>query len=693
MTTIAIYSALTSMTILAAASVVSAAPSQGSYPKIEAAFHLTVTGNPFDYRQNDVIVKIRRPDAVTVSQPAFFDGGDTWRVRYTPRSPGAYTIVSISLNGKPAPTAAEPKKWSVKGKQGAGFLRLDKSNAGRFAFDNGSRYFPVGQNVAWGDTDTIFPKMKQAEENWARVWMASWAGNNLDWSSNGDDKNEPGQLSLDVAHKWDKIVDGAEANGIYFQLVLQHHGQYSSTTDTNWSSNPWNVKNGGFLATPEEFFTSERARTLTKAKYRYIVARWGYSPSIMSWELFNEVQWTDAIRNKHEADVLAWHKEMASFIRQQDLNRHLITTSSDQAIAGLFDNMDYLQHHDYPNDIIGSARNAVSAVSPLVGIKPDFGGEVGHGDTPPYSLRAVLFASLMANEAGAAQPWFWDVYDRDNLYSVFTPAARFVRVSGLAEQNNLVKTEPKVDTDARIDLVLRPGGGWVPTERHDFTLDGSNPPDSFYRFPAYFFGTNNRDMNPGPLVFNVNRASAGSMTMHIGQIGKGGAHITISVDGRTVAEQDFPAAEPETRTRVAIPVAIEAGKHTITIANSGTDWVNIGDFTFTGAVRALAAYGLSNSTWSAVWLYHRGQELSSDAPQTVSGKLSLDGLSPGRYRAVWWDTEAARAVGTPIMATASANGSLVLNTPEIRRDVALYVVKAAVQPKTAARRSTRGAKL
>lgn len=84
-------------------------------------------------------------------------------------------------------------------------------------------------------------------------------------------------------------MERAERHGIYFQLVLQHHGQYT-TTNSNWDENPWNAENGGFLNTPEEFLTSERAKELTRRKYRYIMARWSYSPQIMAWELFNEVQ-------------------------------------------------------------------------------------------------------------------------------------------------------------------------------------------------------------------------------------------------------------------------------------------------------------------------------------------------------------------------------------------------------------------
>jgi hypothetical protein len=100
-----------------------------------------------------------------------------------------------------------------------------------------------------------------------------------------------------VARRWDTIVEAADKNGIFFPDGLQHHGQYSTRTNPNWGENPWNAANGGFLAKPEDFFTDARAKALTKAKYRYIIARWGYSPSILAWELFNEVQYTDAARD------------------------------------------------------------------------------------------------------------------------------------------------------------------------------------------------------------------------------------------------------------------------------------------------------------------------------------------------------------------------------------------------------------
>ncbi len=39
----------------------------------------------------------------------------------------------------------------------------------------------------------------------------------------------------------------------------------------------------------ERHFTDPQARKYQQRIFRYIVARWGYSPNILSWELFNEI--------------------------------------------------------------------------------------------------------------------------------------------------------------------------------------------------------------------------------------------------------------------------------------------------------------------------------------------------------------------------------------------------------------------
>ena len=145
------------------------------------------------------------------------------------------------MNGSPLSVASlQPASWTIAGSPtDAGFIRVDPSNPRRFITANGKRFFPRGEDVAW-DTGSyyvtnIFWKMGAAHENWSRVWMDHWDGKNLDWPAYGPTL-PPGQLNLAVAQKWDSIVAAAEQAGVHFQMTLQHHGQYSTTVDSNWAT-------------------------------------------------------------------------------------------------------------------------------------------------------------------------------------------------------------------------------------------------------------------------------------------------------------------------------------------------------------------------------------------------------------------------------------------------------------------------
>jgi hypothetical protein len=227
---------------------------------------------------------------------------------------------------------------------------------------------PRGANLAWapdGETDGRpttsegLPAFAKANLNWMRIWMAHWDGLNLDWlPAYMGPSPKAGVMSEQVAENWDRILAAAEENGVYVQLVLQHHGQYTTANDSNWAENPWNAANpGGFLKAPEDFFTDPNARVITLMKYRYIVARWGWSPAMVAWELFNEVHWTDAMRHGHEADVARWHSDVASYIRSVDVYGHLITTSTENLRSPIYEKMDYCQPHLYAANMIAAARS------------------------------------------------------------------------------------------------------------------------------------------------------------------------------------------------------------------------------------------------------------------------------------------------------------------------------------------------
>ena len=119
----------------------------------------------------------------------------------------------------------------------------------------------------------------------------------------------------------------------------------------------------------------ETAREYSRRWLHYAVARWGHSPSVLTWELFNEVEWTDAIQKDHDwPAVVAWHNEMAAFVRSLDPYHHLVTTSSAIDHPELYATMDYYQPHAYPREVF----TTLAGTRPLPG-KPWFYAESGRG--------------------------------------------------------------------------------------------------------------------------------------------------------------------------------------------------------------------------------------------------------------------------------------------------------------------------
>ncbi len=671
----------TAVLVLFSLSALTKIPAQGTYPKIEASFNITnLTTDPFDYTVTDVRVQILQPDNSTVLLPAFFDGGTTWRVRHTPALAGIYSVLGVTMNGSPLSVASlQPASWTIAGPPtDAGFIRVDPSNPRRFITANGKRFFPRGEDVAW-DTGSyyvtnIFWKMGAAHENWSRVWMDHWDGKNLDWPAYGPTL-PPGQLNLTVAQKWDSIVAAAEQAGVHFQMTLQHHGQYSTTVDSNWAQNPYNTNNtvgstNGFLTNPVQFFTDATAMALTKRKLRYAAARWGYSPAIMAWELFNEVQFTDAGQTGQWGIIQSWHDAMALFLRLQDPYQHLITTSSDLT-QPIWDQCDYYTHHDYPTDVITGLRDAtdITASQP---VKPDYGAECATNGVPRYGVNAPLWAGIMNGQSGAEMPWWWDSMDGENDYIYFRAVSDFITLSGLGEQTVLNKSIPAVTGGANGPLAFAPGGGWATASQDTFTV-GAGAPDGIGSAPSYLQGYYHLSMTPNGYTFDVNYPAAGTFSVQVLQIAQSGAGLKISLDGTAKTNISFPATSGDTSTNFTAAIAVPAGSHFIQITNPGLDWINLGNLTLNPYVPALSAYAVGNAGFSAVWVWNQTNVFNPSASSSTAGTVQVAGLNAGTYSGTWWDTFAGVAISNFTFTVASSNSPVTLNTPPILRSAALYV--------------------
>lgn len=324
------------------------------YEKLELNFDLDHHyDNPFDPRVVDVLGHFRAEDGRRVSVPGFYYqdyrrtltnegyeklipvGAPCWKLRFSASQPGQYQYF-VEVNDAWGQLRSRAATVTVlEDPDERGLVRISEQDPRFFEYENGQFYFPTGINMRDGgdhaerqkgtyDFDYFFDRFAEHGLDFVRTWMCGWwAG--IEWSDEYHSRYDGmGRYSMYNAWRLDYAVELAEQLGINLEITLNSHGQFRRDKfDAEWEYNPYSVKNGGFLASPAMFFTSERARQMIQRRNRYIVARWGYSPAIMAWDLVNEV---DLVEGYDRAEVAAWHRDMARHLKSVDQHDRLITS-------------------------------------------------------------------------------------------------------------------------------------------------------------------------------------------------------------------------------------------------------------------------------------------------------------------------------------------------------------------------------
>lgn len=430
------------------------------FSKFEITLSLDRTyTNPFDPHEIQVDGYFTSPEHAISVQPGFYyqayqmtriddqenytpSGNPVWKVRFTPSQVGMYQyhLVAGDQNGIRSTTTLS---FEVAASGGVGFIRVSKTNSRYFEFDSGDPFIGFGLNVAWWKDERqrlatfeyFLSRMSTFKANLARVWMTN-SGRDQNWIMSIQDDQLGSNYDLEEAWAFDKILDLARQNGVYFILTLDDVNQYIR----NWPDNLYNSALGGPCSYPSAIFTDPQARLYQQRIFRYIVARWGYSPNILSWELFNEIdelQWSDESHWSRQA-MIEWHVKMADYLATIDTHRHLINTStgSFKTNPDLYGSslMDFAEIHVYfvqgccnnfPSDPAGRDIADLThyysyRVYHSVTGKPSLIGESGllneNWIDSPYldlddlgvHLHDGLWSSLMSGMASTSLSWHWN---------------------------------------------------------------------------------------------------------------------------------------------------------------------------------------------------------------------------------------------------------------------------------------------
>lgn len=420
----------------------------GRYEKFEVKVDLDADfNNPYDPDDIRLDAQFTAPSGKSATVPGFYyrdfsleltDASQnltaaedwSWRVRFAPDEVGEWSYQVLAATQASGTVSSEAQKFTVTESPKHGFIRVDSRNPHYMVFDDGTPYFPIGEDMSWygaggmADYRTWLDALHAANGNFIRVWMPSWAFG-IEWSDTGLGNYDKRQ---DRAYLLDKLFEMVDERGIYVMLTLLNHGQFSVRVDTEWASNPYNAANGGPLNDPVEFATNPEAQRLWEQKLRYTAARWGYSANLLGWEWWNEVNWTPM----SAAEILApWAARSAAFLKPLDPYGHLITVSGSQlSDDAVWAEMDFTQNHKYNmTSLVREFGLDIPKWLDRYPGKPFLVGEFGSPsayDVHGQLIHLGLWSAPMLGAAGSGMTWWWDTnVQANNLYYHFAALSAY----------------------------------------------------------------------------------------------------------------------------------------------------------------------------------------------------------------------------------------------------------------------------
>ncbi|MFK7921464.1 MAG: DUF5060 domain-containing protein [Bacteroidia bacterium] len=674
----------------------------GQYEKFEVAIDLNASySNPYDYDQITVKAVFTGPDNQPIDVDGFYiedyilstsggltPDGDGFKLRFAPHLIGSwsYALSVTDANG----TTTHPTQTfdcvNASAPFERGFARLSNSNY--LQTDNQEQLILIGENMCWQNNNAFqdykkwIDKMTANGGNYFRLWHAHW-GLGIEWE-NGWNQFEGLRKYHQVKSRYqDWLYEYCSENDVYIMLALQHHGPVSTQVNPNWNDSPYNVANGGPCQNTAEFFTNQIAIDHTKNRYRYIVARWGYSRAIMSWELFNEVEWTDNY-DQIRSDVALWHADMAQYIKSIDPYQHLITTSfakseNDPLIWGNTD-FDFTQTHYYLNspNIERVLGGGIKSYLDEYG-KPTMNGEFGIGlsstlpqvDPDGIHIHNGLWGTLFSGAMGTGMTWWWDIYvEVSDLYYHFDAVAKVTADIPLKDKqftpaNGVVSGAPG-------DLSLIPSLDWgsIGTDTITVNNDGSISPTNA-SLGTFLYGSQWNTQFRSPPVFVVNYPQDGTFTISTGSGTGNSPKLNVRLDGSQVLSQN---AQVSTDYLINVP----AGAHIIKVDNTGTDWISIGAYSFSGLGSKVDAYVMQSqdNKMATGWLlsnqYNHSSVPQGGPPTPVTGtSLHLENLVDSTYFLKWYNCLTGAVIASDPVTV--VNGELDATIPAFQWDLAFLL--------------------
>jgi len=468
----------------------------------------------------------------------------TVEVRHTPREAGLQRWNLLSPEGKVlAAGQVLVGPGTVRGP-----VRISTDNPRLLAKPDGSVLLTIGPNLCWAEgPDRVaafarwLPALRAAGCNHVRLWLSSWCGQ--------IESDTPDQYRLDQAWLVDHILDLARANDLYVTMVLDNHYDLEHGKAFPYGSS--------FLARQTSFLSVPPPAQYER-RLRHVLARWGADDTVLAWELMNELDLAQPIRELS----LPWAESALALLTRLDADRRLRTVSwagVDWERLAKLPGLDLVQLHTYVLEWVPSAGPRRELTRDGVGLLVEPGeraaalglpfcfGETGYQgtnahnpgndlDTDGLLFTQQLWAGLLTGGHGTAMNWWWDGY--------LEPNGLFARYRAVADITAAINWR-----DAGLTPLAVPRG-------HPVRILGWRSPTQALLWPHLRADTWHRalvDRSPRPVL-------AAATAMPIGGFLSGGTATLTRYDWRTGQTLSSATAAITTDGTLHLPVGPTVGE-------------------------------------------------------------------------------------------------------------------------------------
>ncbi len=385
----------------------------GRYESLEMTLALDASyENPYDARQVRLDGLFTGPNGAQMTIPGFWDGQSAWKVRFTPPQAGTWTY-ALTLTDKRGASAPSVGSFNVTKSDRHGWLQIGRQvnpaySARYLAYQDGTPFYGYGYcealNILIDGFDVehgvgLFDNMNAAGENFV-VWWPLYSLSPI--------KSSYSDYSAANLNTIDLIVRDAEKKDIFLIFTVWDHPQLRGKNHP-WGAGNWD-NNNGFrkLGDLPSFFTDEEAWAWQENFYRYIIARWSYSPAIGMWQTASEINGTEAFDQTNP-----WHTKLNAYFVENDPYRHPTTASMSGDVNWVegFAVMDAPSVHVYALE--GGAVESAKVLAHWTQVmwdeqeKPNWVGEFGVTGTTEYPelFHNSIWAALASGAALTPAEW------------------------------------------------------------------------------------------------------------------------------------------------------------------------------------------------------------------------------------------------------------------------------------------------